>query len=190
MRGLNPTQAIVFNRTLGRENADGVEEMARLVRDLKVRLYVAPMRKGAGADADADDNVDRVLPWEEQRPIWARLVALRDQGYPIQNSYHYMRHLAKQAKPPPYRCHWPKIAIGIDANGDIVDCMDWANPITNVRDGLLRDLVQHPRMIALRSPTGGACNACSVPGRVEPSRFWSMSPAMVGGAIQSLVLRR
>lgn len=82
VRELAPQQSIVFNMTLGRDNADGVEDMARLCRDLKVRMYLAPMRRGAGADVDATDNDARVLPWEEQRPIWARLVALRDAGYP------------------------------------------------------------------------------------------------------------
>jgi MoaA/NifB/PqqE/SkfB family radical SAM enzyme len=148
------------------------------------------MRRGAGADADADDNADRVLPWEEQRPIWARLIELRKQGFPIQNSYHYMRRLSRQGAPPPYRCHWPKIALGVDANGDVVDCQDWSRPVANVRDGLLVDLLQHRRMVDLRGPMGEACNACTVPARIEPSRFWGLHPAVVMGAVESLVLRR
>lgn len=186
VRQRSPNLYVAFNLTLCRDNQDAIGDAVALCRELGVRLYVAPMRVDPNSPEGVEANAARVVPWDEQRPIWSQLLALKDAGAPVLNSRHYLRMLARGG-PPVYRCHWPKLALGIEANGDLTDCQDWAHPVGNVRDGLLSQLLWHPRLCALRGAAGEGCSQCSVPARVEPSRFWGLRPELVLDAIGGLV---
>ncbi|MEK7516652.1 MAG: radical SAM protein [Patescibacteria group bacterium] len=200
-----PKQPILLSFTLCKDNRDAVREAAYLARQLGVRLYINPMRAGAlvsdgGEVEDATrhrndsafdvDNSARVIPWADQREVWETLISLKKAGYPIQNTHYYMKLIARSGRAPEYRCHWPKMCVAIDANGDIVDCQRWNRPIASVRTTPLRDIVQLPRMRELYGEAGESCSACASPARVEPSRMWGLHPGMVTGAISSLILRR
>ncbi len=194
-----PDRFVLVAFTLCRDNADSVEDMARLCRRLGARLYINPMRStaniqntagtGHNDEALAVHNGDRILSWEEQRPIWRRLLDLRRTGYPIQNSPGYMRKLARGG-PPQYRCHWPKLSVCVDANGDVVDCQRWDQPIANVRDTPLAEVVRSARVRELSGRAGESCNACASPARVEPSGIWGLKPAMLVSTIRGLASRR
>jgi len=201
VRSTWPKQPIILSFTLCKENRDAVREAAYLARQLGVRLYVNPMRLGAltsgavAADHKNDaayvvDNSNLVIPWEEQREVWETLIALKKAGWPIQNTYYYMKLIAKSGAAPVYRCHWPKLCVDVQANGDIADCQQWDKPIANVRTTSLREIVQLPRMRALYGEVGESCSACASPARVESSRMWGLRPGMVASAVKSLVLRK
>ncbi|NOY27581.1 MAG: radical SAM protein [Oligoflexia bacterium] len=193
-RAARPDLFVLVSFTLCRDNADQVEAMAQLCADRGLRLYVNPMRAASNAAGDAPaarnddvfdvDNVDRVIPWSDQVPIWQQLIALKKQGLPIQNSMAYMRQIVRRADQPRYRCHWPKIAVSLDANGDVVDCQRWDRPLGNLRDASLRDLLDSPRARALCGPQGEHCNTCISPARFEPSGVWGMKPALIAHAMR------
>lgn len=200
-----PKQPIIFSFMLCKENRDTVREAAYLAKQLGARLYVNPMRAGAllaegsetenalhhGNDTAFEvDNRSNVIPWEEQRAVWTELITLKKAGWPIQNTYYYMKLIAKSGAAPVYRCHWPKICVGIEANGDIVDCQCWNRPIANVKKMPLSEIVKLPRMQELYGEAGESCSACASPARVEPSRMWGLRPGMIASAISSLVLRK
>ena len=191
-------QPIVVSFTLMKDNADAIVEMAALCSEIGARLYVNPMRETSNSDSDQIsilqnkevfevNNSDRIIKWTEQSLIWEQLIQLKRQGYPIQNSMYYMKMLAKTGKSPTYKCHWPKIAIGIESNGDIADCQRWGNPISNVREQSLKGIVQLPRMKELYGACGEACNECASPARVEPSKFWDLHVGMILQTVQSMV---
>lgn len=200
VRTLSPNKFILLNFTLMRDNADAVSEMAELAKALSVRLYINPMRTTSNAvekssDRTNDgvfkvDNGELALPWEDQRPIWRQVLALKRAGYPIQNARWYMRYVARHGRPPPYRCHWPKICLMVDANGDVVDCQRWEQPITNIREVGVKDLIGHPRMTALFGEDGESCNACVTPTRVEPSKLWGLHPGTITQLVTGLVLKK
>ncbi len=187
-----PGQFVLVAFTLCRTNAPAVEDMVKLCGELGMRLYVNPMRGSANgpAETDAVNNEDLLLSWPEQQPIWERLIQLKRKGLPVQNSFHYMREIARTGASPSYRCHWPKLNLGIDANGGIVDCQRWEEPIANIRETSLAEIVKLARVRELQGPAGERCNTCASPARVEPSRFWGLKPAAVTGSIRSLVLDR
>ncbi|MBW1877403.1 MAG: radical SAM protein [Deltaproteobacteria bacterium] len=200
VRALRPRQIIVVSFTLYRENADAVEDMVKLCREMDLRVYVNPMRAAANSAGDAPaahnervfevDNADLLIPWEEQREVWNRLIELKRDRYPIQNTIPYMRKIARTGKKPSYRCHWPKIAVSVDANGDVVDCQRWDQPIANLRTTSLAEALCLPRSRELCGEVGESCNACVSPARVEPSGIWGLKPNMIAHSFQTLALRR
>ncbi|MBW2255025.1 MAG: radical SAM protein, partial [Deltaproteobacteria bacterium] len=199
VRALRPRQIIVVSFTLYRENADAVEDMVKLCREMDLRVYVNPMRAAANSAGDAPaahnervfevDNADLLIPWEEQREVWNRLIELKRDRYPIQNTIPYMRKIARTGKKPSYRCHWPKIAVSVDANGDVVDCQRWDQPIANLRTTSLAEALCLPRSRELCGEVGESCNACVSPARVEPSGIWGLKPNMIAHSFQTLALR-
>jgi len=200
VRTLRPRQIVVVSFTLYRDNADAVEDMVKLCREMDLRVYVNPMRAGANSGGDEPtsrngevfevDNADLLIPWEEQRAIWERLIQMKRDRYPIQNTIPYMRQIARTGKKPSYRCHWPKIAVSVDANGDVVDCMRWDQPLANLRTTSLAEALSLPRAMELRGEVGKSCNACISPARVEPSGIWGLKPNMIAHSFQTLALRR
>lgn len=199
-----PKQFILLSFVLCKENSHVVKEMAYFAKQFNARLYVNPMRAAAlvseepfmtddshvNSEAFTVDNSSLVIPWEEQREVWEELLSLKKAGYPIQNSRYYMKLIARKGAAPEYRCHWPKISVGIDANGDIVDCQRWDRPITNVRHAPLKDIIVHPRALELYGEGGEGCYACSSPARVEPSRLWGFHPGMLADVLGNLVFRQ
>jgi len=190
-----PKIPVVISYTLFRDNQDALLPMLELCKSWGARLYINPMRAAANAEGAAQDmdalevdNNERIIPWEEQAPIWRDLIDLRRRGYPVQNSLYYMRKIARTGRPPSYRCHWPKLAMAIDANGDVVDCQRWDQPMANLRDAPLAEVWSSERARQLTGPCGERCNTCVSPARVEPSGIWGLQPAMLSDSIRSLVL--
>ena len=63
--------------------------------------------------------------------------------------------------------------LGIEANGDVVDCMHWGTrPVANVKDLPFNEILRHPRLRALAGPDGEACHKCVSIHRVELSEVW------------------
>jgi hypothetical protein len=72
-----------------------------------------------------------------------------------------------------YRCHWPKLMLPVEANGDVVDCMHWGTrPIGSLRQARLAEILTRPRLGELMGAAGEACHKCVSIHRVEISEVW------------------
>jgi MoaA/NifB/PqqE/SkfB family radical SAM enzyme len=78
-----------------------------------------------------------------------------------------------RAGPPIYRCHWPKLMLPVEANGDVVDCMHWGTrPIGNLRSTPFAEILKSPRLRELAGEAGERCHECVSIHRVEISEVW------------------
>lgn len=191
----SPKTPVVLLMTLGRENRDAILEMALLAQRLDTHLWVIPMRRAAsrGQSAAAEgaippanspsetdpnaqifelDNSDQMLPLSELRAAYTEILKLKNLGFKIYNSHYTLTAMAQHGRLPPFRCHWPRLNATIDANGDVVDCMNWRAPLGNLRQRPLREILSSPRQQALAGAVGQACNLCNTPNRIDPSRLW------------------
>jgi MoaA/NifB/PqqE/SkfB family radical SAM enzyme len=174
LRRRAPKKPIVFVCTLQKANVDTatVRAMAELCAELGVLGVFNGLREEA-ATSSADARLDRFAPSAtELAAAFTTLASLKQQGYPILNS---QTHLAMMAKGPPvYRCHWPKLMLPVEANGDVVDCMCWGTrPIGNVQKTPFAELLRSPRLRALAGPEGERCHKCVSIHRVEISEVWA-----------------
>ncbi|MBW2461854.1 MAG: radical SAM protein [Deltaproteobacteria bacterium] len=179
VRRRDPKRPIVFICTLQKANVhpDTVREMAELMRSLGVIGVFNGMREEAASDTDV--TIDQYAAPQEELSLAFRTVAdLKRRGYPILNSHTHLDMMA--AGPPVYRCHWPKLMLPIEANGDVVDCMHWGTrPVGNLRDTPLPEILKHPRLRELRGEVGEACHQCVSVHRIEISEVWegNLEPA-------------
>lgn len=172
LRARAPEKPVVFVCTLQRANCDvaTVREMAELLVSLGVVGVFNALREEA-ASSDAV-NLHAYAPTQSQLcEAFLTLESLKSAGYPILNS---RTHLAMMAAGPPlYRCHWPKLMLPVEANGDVVDCMHWGTrPVGSLKESRLETLLAHPRLRALAGPEGEACHKCVSLHRVEISEVW------------------
>jgi len=174
LRRRAPDKRIIFVYTLLRSNVDA--DTLRAAAELMAQLGVVGVFNALREDAATDDPGARLADWAPSRERLAEafgtLADLKRRGYPILNSFTYL-DMMRQG-PPTYRCHWPKLMLPIEANGDVVDCMHWGTrPIGNVGRTPLAELLEHPRVHALAGDAGEACHACVSIHRVEISEVWS-----------------
>lgn len=173
LRRRDPEKPIIFICTFQKANVEPatVRELARLMRDLGVVGVFNGMRAEAASD-DADASIDEHLPSQEQLSrAFAAVAELKRAGYPILNSFTHI-DMMRQG-PPVYRCHWPKLMLPVEANGDVVDCMHWGTrPIGNLKETPFAELLKSPRLEALAGEEGERCHQCVSIHRVEISEVW------------------
>ncbi len=174
IRAKYPEKKIVYVYTFFKQNVDpaAIEEMAQLMKSLDVVGVFNAMRLEPAADAPEAIDISAYNPSAEELVVAFRKVEeLKRRGFPIVNS---RTHLDKMQHPPlEYRCHWPKFMLPVEANGDVVDCMHWGtDPVDNVRNTPLSEILKSPRLRALAGEKGEACHKCVSLHRVEISEAW------------------
>ncbi len=185
LRRVYPGRKVVFIYTFQKGNTGPAEirQMARTMKELGVVGVFNAMRMEAANDAGVD--LQQFNPEPEELTEAFRVVRqLKRDGYPVVNSNTHLEMMMKG--PPRYRCHWPKFMLPVEANGDVVDCMQWGkNPVGNIRDTSFSELLDHPRLRALAGDEGEACHKCvslhrveiseACEGRLEPLTSWLSS---------------
>ncbi len=183
LRRCAPDKPILFVCTLQKANVapDTVRRLAALMDELGVLGIFNALREEAATDGDV--RLDRYAPTQgELSEAFATLRELKEQGGPILNSFTHLDMM--RAGPPVYRCHWPKLMLPVEANGDVVDCMHWGTrPIGNVKETQFSELLASPRLRALAGAEGEACHKCVsihrveisevAQGNLEPVRSWA-----------------
>lgn len=167
-----PRKPIIYICTLQKANADAktVREMATLMASLGVVGVFNGMRMEAASD-DPEASIDAYGATQAQlAKVFDTLADLKREGYPILNSFTHMSMM--RDGPPVYRCHWPKVMLPIEANGDVVDCMHWGTrPIGNLKETPFAELLKSQRLREL-AVVGEACHRCVSIHRVEISEVW------------------
>lgn len=168
-----PKKPIVFVYTLQKDNVDPdtIREMAELLRSLGVWGIFNGLREEAATD-DTEAGIDEYAASpDELSRAFVTVAELKRQGYPILNSFTHLEML--RDGPPVYRCHWPKLMLPVEANGDVVDCMHWGTrPIANLRTTPFAEVLKSPRLRELAGEAGESCHKCVSIHRVEISEVW------------------
>jgi pyrroloquinoline quinone biosynthesis protein E len=167
-----PDKKVLFNYTFQKSNADAesIEQMAQVARSLGVSVLFNAMRIEAASTDEVDLEVynpsDQAL-----HDAFEHVRRLKRRGFPVVNSNVHIGQMKNL--PPQYRCHWPKVMLPIEANGDVVDCMRWGtHPIDNVRERPLAEILKNPRLLALAGEAGEACHKCVSVHRIDISHAW------------------
>jgi len=194
VRRRDPKKPIILICTLQKANVhpDVIRELAELARSLGAVAIFNGMREEAASDVTDSGIEEYAAPQADLTRAFETVAQLKRRGYPILNSHTHIEMMKKN--PPVYRCHWPKLMLPIEANGDVVDCMHWGTrPVGNLRETSLPEILKLPRLAELAGPEGEACHKCVSIHRVEISEVWegNLEPVkswaqLRGGARKSL----
>jgi MoaA/NifB/PqqE/SkfB family radical SAM enzyme len=165
-----PELPIHFNTCVQR----GIEGEIDDLIDLAIRLdtpisFDVITERRNGADGGVFTSNDVGLPLATVQQLCRHLLERKQAGAPIVNSDLYFDYFARGR--PGYRCHLPKLVMQVDGRGNIEDCLDLSQPIANICDTSLRDIVELPRFRQLRRDAE-ACSSCNSPTMVDLSHLW------------------
>jgi MoaA/NifB/PqqE/SkfB family radical SAM enzyme len=169
-----PHLRVMINSVVSRLNAEAIPDLVRLATSLRVGIYVNPLETGMmGSEGFVASKESVALPPDRLAAVFADLLHMKRQGWPILNSATYLRFIAEGGTT--YRCHARKVYIELRPNGDLMDCLDRSRPVANVRQQRLGHLLKQPEIHRLRmQPTD--CHVCRNANVIDCSNVWSLRP--------------
>ena len=148
--------AITINTTVMAENADEIESMVELAKEMDTKISVAVAHEYCNATASS--------PTADKIPkIAHRLIEMKQEGYPVVNSIGYFKVMAKEKN---WQCK-PWTMINIDPHGNIVlPCYVHNNYVSSdsILDAGIKDAISGFNWKKIEN-----CKKCSLHCYVEPS---------------------
>lgn len=180
-----PGVFVIVNVVLSRLNLDRIEEIAdygRAHADL-VSFQAMNETEYGHVERPIDADALRLTP-EEERAVAGLLADLRSRGHRLSDSDAYLARLG--AAPGTYRCHFKKVCLRVEPNGDVLDCTAQALALANVRETSVVDIARSPAYGEF-TKRAEACSRCRDFGVVEISHLWEGRPGSLWNAVKNLV---
>ena len=185
LRRQYPQIKVYFNYLLHRGNEDQALPLAEIARDLDVSFYACPVK-----GESYRDRGKKAEEWkageENESTVSSLLIDLKRRGYPINNSYTYLREYLRDKEP--FTCHLPKISIMVYPNGDVVNCLNRDVPLGNVRKQTVEEILKSPASSELKKAALN-CNHCNNPNVVDTSFMWELRGEPLLNAFRTLLNR-
>ncbi len=165
-----PHVRVQLNTCIQRGIAGEIDALVALSEDLDAPIsfdVITEARLGQGGSAFATTSVG--LPPIEIAAICSDLIERKRKGQPIVNSERYFQYFVDGR--PGYACHLPKMTMFVDGRGNVEDCLNLDQPIANIRETPLAEIMALPRFRALRVDAE-RCSNCNSPTMVDLSQVW------------------
>jgi MoaA/NifB/PqqE/SkfB family radical SAM enzyme len=179
-----PDVSVIVNTVLSRLNLDQLEAIAEFGKRYGTRVSYQAMDVtdyGFGSRKDELDSVQ--LDAGQAADAARRITGLRRSGYPVSDSNAYLRKLGPEADG--YRCHFKKVCLRVEPNGDVLDCTLDAVPISNTRRAPLDELTRSAQFKEFLS-RAERCNRCRDYAVVEISHLWEGKVEALWNAVRTL----
>jgi pyrroloquinoline quinone biosynthesis protein E len=154
-----------INCVLSRLNMGAVEKMLKLTGRLGVKIAFDPIEVFPGT------NEEYALMASERRSLFSEVLKFKKQGYPILNSYGFLKHLVGHAS---YSCAQFRIFLRVSEDGKIKPfwCNRTSKVLGDLRRHSLSEVLHSSSFRKLAEITEG-CNLCNNSSTVESSLFYS-----------------
>jgi MoaA/NifB/PqqE/SkfB family radical SAM enzyme len=163
----------MINSVLSQLNVDSVETLVRLARDLGVSIYLCPIETGLSAGFDAQRSKQHLgLDPVQLEDFALRAISLKRRGSEVNDSITYLRTFVGGKKH--YTCHAQKVAVTLDANGDVRNCVS-QTPFGNVRRTGLGTILKSDSVRKARKESQ-RCHVCNNPDVIDCSYIWQFRP--------------
>jgi len=165
-----PELSVQFNSCVQKGIAEEIDDMIQLAKDLDVQIsfdVITDFRHGAEGAHFSETN--RGLPLAELRGVCEYLLQRKREGAPILNSELYFKYFSDGK--PGYKCHFPKMCMGVDGRGYVEYCLDLDHNLASIREMPLKEIMELPRFKQLRKDAE-MCSSCSSPTMIDMSQVW------------------
>lgn len=149
---------------------DEIDDLIKLHQELGVQIsfdVISEFRHDGKGGHYTETNMAMPLP--ELRGVCQYIIERKKEGAPILNSERYFQYFIDGK--PGYKCHLPKLAMCVDGRGYVEDCLDLENPIANIRETPLKEVMEMPRFKSLRARAEDCCT-CNSPTMIDLSNVW------------------
>ena len=183
-RRLNNRLKVMINTVVSVKNDESALDVAHLGERLRVGVVFESTNEG---ETLYDGRIVGLrLPAEKEKKVFRKLIRLKGKGLPVLNSYTYLRMLAGGKFR--YRCHIPKLSIGVGPDGTVSSCRDRKTVFGNFYyDRLDRIIEDEGRKLLEREAE--RCCRCVDTGCAETSLFWDGAFEVVMNTFRLFVRR-
>ncbi|MFX0021881.1 MAG: radical SAM/SPASM domain-containing protein [Candidatus Hermodarchaeota archaeon] len=165
-----PHISLQFSFSISKFNIHRVDEMIALGDKLEIPIafnVINTMRHYS--TGDIDEKRDLSASDQEISAVFERILNAKKNGSHILNSEMYLKHFIGGKKP--YRCHARKVFMFVNSNGDIENCLQLDNPIANLREISVKEVLNLPRFQQYLKDTE-KCDSCNSPTMIDTSYAW------------------
>jgi len=181
-----PHIKVIMNSVLSKLNKNSVEDLVHLADDLGISIYLCPIETGLIGRHGFEGSKEHLsLNPEELEDFSKKVMGLKRKRYKINNSLSYLRTFARGKKR--YRCHTQKVAVTLDVNGDVMNCIA-GEPFGNVRETPLRRILESESVKKARR-NSEKCGVCNNPDVVDCSYIWEFKPESVWSFVKLILSR-
>lgn len=185
VRAEHPNVFIIVNVVLSRLNLGRLEEIAAYAKDNAHLVSFQAMNELEYGHVDRPIDGDTLrLTADEEREIAAQLADLRKRGYPLGTSHTYLALLASGKTE--YSCHFKKVCLRVEPNGDVLDCTEQAHALANARETPVGDIAKSETYSAF-TKRAEACSKCRDFGVVQLSHLWEGRRGSLWNTVKILV---
>jgi len=169
-----PATKVMINTVVSKLNVGKIPAMVLLSRELRLSIYLSPMETGAKPFQESDaPKAHLALDDDDLAAVCQQAIELKKQGYPINNSFAYLRTFIPRKKP--YTCHARKVYVRVNPNGDIENCIQREKPIANIREKPLWEILPG-REYKRQSFAPTRCHVCNNADVIDCSYIWQLKP--------------
>lgn len=161
--------SIMINTVVSKLNLHKIDDLMALSRKLDIPIGFEPLNVILGY------NEYLVASGEELKAAFSKIMTYKRLGYGVVNSIKYLETMMEKKK---YVCHYPKLYVYVDPNGDIVSCQAGQIKWGNVKTADFRDIFSST-MFQDFCRENETCNRCEMACIIEPSLIYSMTPPMI-----------
>lgn len=177
-----PRLKVMLMTVVSRLNQEELEGLVAIARRWRLPITFQSMNRwDYGPYGEQGDLARLALRPEESRQAFAFLQSCKREGYTVVNSTSYLQTMMGGANP--YRCHYKKVVLRVESNGDILDCACPPGILGNVRLRPLPDLIRSPEYAAFLK-RAEECRRCVDAGVVESSLLWELRPGALLNALR------
>jgi MoaA/NifB/PqqE/SkfB family radical SAM enzyme len=179
-----PDIVVIVNAVLSRLNTDQLEDIARFGKRHGTHVAFQAMDTTDYGFAERSIDLPTIqLSEEEESEIAAQIADMQKRGYPVRASNAYLDRLGPCDRE--YRCHFKKVCLRVEPNGDILDCTMDAVPLANVSARTLESFITGSDFTYFQA-RAETCQRCRDAAVVEVSHMWEGRPAAIWNALKSL----
>lgn len=160
---------LLMNCVISGRNLEDIEELIRLSAELEVTIAFEPMYEFSGIQDDVWKNIG-IKDTEKYRRTVDRIIEMKKEGYPIINSYTYLKMIKDMDTD--FKCHAGELILNVTADGTIEHCRVERQSLGNVKDGLEK-VWRNSRERRKRIPEN--CHKCLFFGYVENSLLYDIN---------------
>lgn len=179
-----PGVQVTLVSVISRLNRTALQDIAAFGRTQGAQVIFQAMNLSDYGFADRTLDLARIrLTPAEETEVALIIGDLRRAGYPVRDSNSYLSQLGKNACD--YRCHYKKVLLRVEPNGEVLDCTKEATPLTSLRHEPLAAFIASAgyRDFLKRAE---ACNRCRDAGVIEASHIWEGKVGALRNAFKSL----
>ncbi len=164
-----PELPVHLNTCIQQGVVDEIDDLIALAEHLGVHISFDVITESRNGGDSPFVETQSGLPLAELQVACATLLERKKEGAPIVNSERYFKYFADGK--PGYRCHFPKVVMSVDGRGNVENCLNLNQPLGNIRDTALRDIMASDGFKRLR-PEAEKCSCCNSPSMVDCSHVW------------------